>query len=46
MSAAQDIARLAPFLSKEEIERAAQGAREDKAAAQKLRDWLKAQDDR
>jgi hypothetical protein len=45
MSGERKIAALAPFLSADERARAAAGAAEDKAAAERLRDWLKAQDE-
>lgn len=45
MTAEERIAALAPFLPAGERARAAAGAAEDKAAADRLRDWLKAQDD-
>lgn len=41
---ARAIAALAPHLPAEERERAAEGAREDMAAARRLTHWLKAQD--
>lgn len=41
---ARAIAELAPHLPAGERDRAAEGAREDMAAARRLRDWLKARD--